>query len=357
MAPGGLSGDFNRFFVFQFGYVLPACFVVKNCLYAARDFCIGNTKPNWNFIATGDDAAVEIWIIIVLSAAVCVLAAKLFSLKSRIASVSKQLDDKDRTLITTQLSGDELETVVKKINRMIENDHQAKAGISREQAALKQAVADISHDIRTPLTSVVGYLQLAQRENPQKNIGIALERARYCSSLVNDFFELSVIDSRGCEPSMESVDVNDLLCELILANFPSFEAKGITPYFADSSRPVYAYADRKMLARVIQNLISNGIQYGRDRLCFTLTADETVRISVSNPVLDHETDTERIFDKFYRVSRSRTADGAGIGLYICRRFAEAMDGSVSAVAADGILTITVTLRTKARAGRIHRFPV
>ena len=286
---------------------------------------------------------VEIFIIIVLSAAVCVLAAKLFSLKSRIGAVSKQLDDKDNTLITTPPSGDELEAVVKKINLMIENDHKAKVEISKEQTALKQAIADISHDIRTPLTAVVGYLQLAENEDQRTNISIALERARYCSSLVNDFFELSVIDSKGCKPVMESIDVNDMLCELILANFPNFEAQSIIPHFEDSGRPVYAHADRKMLTRVIQNLISNGIKYGNDRLDFTLTADEAVQISVSNPILDNEIDTEKMFDKFYRASRSRTAGGAGIGLYICKQFVEAMDGGISASVGDGMLTITVTL--------------
>ncbi len=285
----------------------------------------------------------EILVIIVLSAAVCVFAAKLFSLKSRIRLVSKQFDDKDTTLITTQLGGDELEAVVKKINLMIENDHKAKVEISREQTELKQAIADIAHDIRTPLTAVVGYLQLAENEEQRKNVSIALERARYCSSLVNVFFELSIIDSKGCEPVMESVDVNDMLCELILANFPNFEAKSITPYFEDSGKPVYAHADRKMLTRVLQNLISNGIKYGIDRLDFTLTADEVVHISVSNPISDNEIDTEKMFDKFYCASRSRTADGAGIGLYICKQFVEAMDGSVSASVGDGILTISFTL--------------
>lgn len=285
----------------------------------------------------------EIFVIIVLSAAVCVLAAKLFSLKSRIGLISKQLDNKDNNLITTPLGGDELEAVVKKINLMIENNHKAKVEISKEQIALKQAIADISHDIRTPLTAVVGYLQLAENEDKQTNISIALERARYCSSLVNDFFELSIIDSKGCKPVMESVDVNDMLCELILANFPNFEAKSITPHFDDSGKPVYAYADRKMLTRAIQNLISNGIKYGSDRIDFILTADEAVHISISNPILDNEIDTEKMFDKFYRASRSRTADGAGIGLYLCKQFIEAMNGGVSASVKDGILTIKVTL--------------
>lgn len=142
---------------------------------------------------------------------------------------------------------------------------------------------------------------------------------------------------------MESIDVNDMLCELILANFPNFEAKSITPHFEDSGKPVYAYADKKMLTRVVQNLISNGIKYGSDRLDFTLTADEAVHISVSNPISDNEIDTEKMFDKFYRASRSRTEGGAGIGLYICKQFVEAMNGSVSASVRDGVLTITVTL--------------
>lgn len=285
----------------------------------------------------------EIFIIIALSAAVCVLAAKLISLKIRIGSLSKQLDNKDNTLITTQLGGDELEAVVKKINLMIENNHKAKVEISKEQTALKQAIADISHDIRTPLTSVVGYLQLAENENQQANIRIALERAKYCASLVNDFFELSLIDSRGCEAVMENIDVNDMLCELILANFPNFEAKSMAPHFVDSGKPVYVHGDRKMLTRVIQNLISNGIKYGSDRLDFTITAQETVQISVSNSISDNEIDTEKMFDKFYRASRSRTAGGAGIGLYICKQFVEAMDGVISASVRDGMLTITVTL--------------
>lgn len=291
----------------------------------------------------------EIIVIFVLSAAVCALAAKLFTLKRRIQSVSKQLDDKNKTLIMTQLGGDELEDVVKKINLMIENDRGAKVQLSKEQAALKQAIADISHDIRTPLTSVVGYLQLVQRtaenEEQRTNIDVALERARYCSALVNDFFELSIIDTNGCEPLMERVDVNDMLCELILANFHDFEAKGITPHFEEVGKPVYAQADRKMLTRVLQNLISNGIKYSNGTIGFMLTSDDAVHISVSNSIGDQEIDTEKLFDKFYRANRARTADGAGIGLYICKQFVQAMGGSITASVHDGRLTISISIRS------------
>lgn len=290
----------------------------------------------------------EIFIIIVLSAAVCVLAVKLFSLKHRISLVSKQLDDEKNALITTQLKGDVFEDVVHKINVMKENEHKTKVEINKEQAALKQAIADISHDIRTPLTSVVGYLQLAEKsaenEEQRADIEIALERAKYCSTLVNDFFELSVIDSKGIDPVMESVDVNDILCELILANFPNFEAKGITPRFEDSGNPVYARADKKMLTRVIQNLISNGIKYSSDRLEISLEETKNaVKISLTNPISDYDIDVEKIFDKFYQSGKARTANGAGIGLYVCKQFVTAMDGMIYASLENGLLTVTVTL--------------
>lgn len=290
----------------------------------------------------------EIIMIIVLSAAVCFLAAKLFFLNRQIRSVSKQLDDSGSNLITTGLNGDELEKAVKKINLMIENNNEAKTEVYRNQAALKQAIADISHDIRTPLTSVIGYLQLAaqnaENEEQKANIDIALERAVYCSKLVNDFFELSLIDSNGCDPIMDKVDVNDLLCELIFANYPNFEAKKVVPNYADTGKPVYASADIKMLTRIIQNLLSNGIKYGGTRLDISLTEnDDTVQVAVSNSVTEVEIDTERIFDKFYQTSKSRSTSGAGIGLYICKQFAETMNGSISAAFANSRLTVTVTL--------------
>ena len=293
----------------------------------------------------------EILIITALSAAVCLLAGKLISLKRRIGALSEQLDDNENRLITTQLKGDELEDVVKKIDKMKEQHHAAELAVSKEQAALKQAIADISHDIRTPLTSVVGYLQLAERsaesEEQRANISIALERARYCTTLVNDFFELSVIDSKGIEPVMEKVDVSDMLCELILANVPNFEAAGMTPVFEDSGRAVYANAGSKLLTRVIQNLISNGIKYGRESMSITVREDDKVRISIANPAKEKDIDTEKMFDKFYRAGRARSANGAGIGLYICREFVTAMGGSISAKYEDGVLTVTAVLEKQA----------
>ncbi len=289
----------------------------------------------------------EYLIIVILSAAVLFLAARLFLMKKQLKSLSEQLDDYSGKLISVELTGDELEEIVLKINSMIDDINRIKSDADKNSATLKETIADVSHDMRTPLTSVIGYLQLALKDctdsEQRNNINIALERAVYCSKLIDEFFELSVIDSKGCMASLESVDVNELLCELILANYPNFEAKGITPIFEDTGTSIIASADRKMLTRIIQNLISNSIKYADGEVAFELSSADMIEIRVSNHTAENFIDTARVFDKFYQTSKSRTSDGAGIGLYICRQFAVAMGGSIEAVFKDNILVFILKL--------------
>lgn len=290
----------------------------------------------------------EYLIIVILSAAVLFLAARLLLIKKQLKSVSEQLDDYNGKLVSVELTGDELEGIVLKINSMIDDISKIKSDADKNSAALKETIADISHDMRTPLTSVIGYLQLALKDctdsEQRKNINIALERAVYCSKLIDEFFELSVIDSKGCTANLENVDVNELLCELILANYPNFEAKGITPFFEDTGKPVVALADRKMLTRIIQNLISNSIKYAVGKVEFAVYSADMIEISVSNHTTEKFIDTARIFDKFFQTSKSRTSGGAGIGLYICKQFAEAMGGSIEAIFKGEMLTFVLKLQ-------------
>ncbi len=150
-------------------------------------------------------------------------------------------------------------------DELLERIQQTVIKSNASSAALKSSIADISHDMKTPLTSVIGYLQLAEKEcedeKMEEIIKICLERTCYLNALINNFFELSVIESQGCTSKMESVDVAGMICEQILANYPIFEGKNITLHFEDSDKMVIVYADPNMLNRVIQNLISNGVKY------------------------------------------------------------------------------------------------
>lgn len=290
----------------------------------------------------------EYMFILILSAAVAILAVKHYGLKKQLKSISKQLSREQTRLVTVDLVDHDIETVVQDINELLERIQQIIIKSNSASAALKSSITDISHDMKTPLTAVIGYLQLAKQECEDEQIteiiNICLERTRYCNSLINDFFELSVIESQGCAPELESVDVAGMICEQILANYLIFEEKGISPHFEDSDKTVIVSADPNMLNRVIQNLISNGIKYANGDITFHICQkDEQTIITVSNPINAY-VDAAHIFDRFYTQDKSRNK-GSGIGLYICRQLIEAMGGSISAETDGNLLSVKVTLST------------
>lgn len=293
----------------------------------------------------------EYMIILILFAAAVFWAGRYYWLKKQLKAISIQLNDEQNQLVTVEFIDRDLESITLKINGLLEKIHQTIIKSNASSAELKSSIADISHDMKTPLTSVIGYLQLAEREcNDEKTkelIKICLERANYCNSLINDFFELSLLEAQGCIPKMESVDVAGMICEQILADYPIFEGKSITPHFEDSDKPVMAFADANLLNRVIQNLISNGVKYTSGDIFFHLfQKNRQVAIVVSNPV-NTDVDITHIFDRFYTQDKSRRK-GSGIGLYICRQFIEAMGGSISAEAEEKSLSIKVLLNSAER---------
>lgn len=291
----------------------------------------------------------EYVIISILFAAVALLAGKYYALKKQLKSILRQLGAGQPRLVTVEFVDDDIEAAVLEINELLEQIRQTIIKSNASSAALKSSIADISHDMKTPLTSVIGYLQLAEREcNEERTkeiIQICLERTRCLNALINDFFELSVLESQGCIPKLEKVDAAGMICEQILANYPIFEGKNITPHFEDLDKTVMVSADPNMLARVIQNLISNGVKYTSGDIFFRACQENgRVIITVSNPV-NACVDAEHIFDRFYTQDKSRSR-GSGIGLYLCRQFVEAMGGSISAKMDGNRLAIKVILHSE-----------
>ena len=288
----------------------------------------------------------EYIIILILFTAVIFFAVKSYLLKKQLKSIFYQLSEEQTRLVTVELVDRDIEKVVQEINTLLERIQQTIIKSNASSTALKSSIADISHDMKTPLTSVIGYLQLAKKECKDEKIkeiiNICLERSQYCNVLINDFFELSLLESQGCEAKLENVDAAGILCEQILANYPIFEEKGITPHFDDSDKTVIVSADPNLLNRVIQNLISNGVKYTSGDISFHICQEnEHVIMVVSNPVNDY-IDVEQIFDRFYTQDKSRSK-GSGIGLYLCRQFIEAMGGSIRAEMEGNCLVIKVVL--------------
>ena len=283
---------------------------------------------------------------LILIIVVSFLSLKLYLVKRQLREVSRQLKEVGEHFVSIDFVDKDLDELVLQINKMLALMEKIKAESVKGEKSIKSSISMISHDMRTPLTSVIGYLQLAEKnckdEENLHNIKIALDRANYCSKLVNDFFELSIVDSDKYIPVMEKINICEVVCEEILVNYPAFEKSNIIPKFEQADNIIWVWADKKLLSRVIQNLISNGIKYSRGEMTFSIVKTDKICLTISNSV-SSSIDVEKIFDKFYRADSARNSEGIGLGLYICRKFVEDMSGKISAHSTSDMLSIKIEL--------------
>ena len=222
------------------------------------------------------------------------------------------------------------------VNHLYEYILQIKAEGKEEESKMRESISMISHDMRTPLTSIIGYLQVAERSEDRaemiENIDIALDRAKYLNKLVNDFFELSLIESGQVGYRIEKVNLSEVFAEEILAESPEIDRTGNRTFFRAAEENIYVYADKKKLVRIIQNLISNAVKYSARRLEFVIAPEADTKSIKLDIITDpgDKIDTDRIFDRFVKGDSARSTGGAGLGLYICKGFAEKMGGDIRA---------------------------
>ena len=252
------------------------------------------------------------FIIFILLIVVSFFGLKLYLMKQQLKNIAQQMEEQSGHFVSIDFVDKDLENVVIQINEIIDSVQEERAEARKAEQQLRTSISMISHDMRTPLTSVIGYLQLAKKnckeEENLQNIDIALDRAVYCNKLVNDFFELSVIDSNSYNPVMEKVNICEVVCEEILANYVSFEKRGITPVFEQADDTIFVLADQKLFVRVLQNLISNSIKYAIGEVRFSVSRGENIMLEIASNS-SKKIDTEKIFDKFYQADVSRASEG------------------------------------------------
>lgn len=200
----------------------------------------------------------------------------------------------------------------------------------------------VSHDLRTPLTAICGYLELLRREDASPQIRRYLSqvegRVEAMKELTQELFRYSVTVSLP-EAAWEPVDLRGALEESLLSFYGAFQQRGIQPQVALPEGPVIRPLDRGSLSRVLSNLISNALKYSGGDLQVSL--EETGALSFSNtaPGLD-AVSAGRLFDRFYTVEAGRHA--TGLGLSIAKLLTERMGGTIQARFRDGRLTIILT---------------
>ena len=299
-------------------------------------------------------------IIIALIVVIIFLIVWQILLKRNIKQVRDELaktkdENYDRQLKVSLMDKD-VESLAAEINNNLEYQKALKKETDLSRRQLEQSISDIAHDLRTPLTVVKGNLQMLEKEDlsdkGREYLAISTKKADALKGMVDEFFELSVLESDSKPVELCKLDVVSFLSEFIIENETLIRQNDLTPEITFPEKSLYIQANKDMMNRVFNNLIGNIVKYAKDS--FELIVIETdidshvdeafgndgkvCHIRIGNNV-DPGTpiDVEHIFDRTYRADKARSDGSAGLGLYIAKLLVEKQKGSMKAVLEDGKL--------------------
>lgn len=275
-----------------------------------------------------------IWSVIALALLVLALLIKLYFLRKTAQEISdginERLTEETNTLIGISSRDRAMRTLVKTINTQLASLRDERRQYQQGNAELKNAVTNISHDIRTPLTAICGYLELLEKEEKtdaaERYIAIIQERTESLKQLTEELFRYSVILSTN-EYKEEAVDLKTVMEESLAAFYTGLTERGITPMIQMPEQKIVRLLDRSALSRVFSNLLQNAIKYSDGDLNITMTSAGEIAFSNTAAALN-EVQVGRLFDRFYTVETARNA--TGLGLSIARTLVEQMHGTISA---------------------------
>lgn len=249
---------------------------------------------------------------------------------------------------------DELAILSRSINRMNEDLQENRLKQLAAEKQKNELIANVSHDLRSPLTSIIGYVQLLKEcgandtEKFNKYIEVTDRRLQGLNKLINELFELTKMDSPSFSLNREQGDITAFIKQFVYEMTALLSSKKLKLVSKLSDNEFIAHADFERLARVMQNLFANVLEYAvsnTDVILESTIIDNHISILLSNSFSGNaEIDTETIFDRFFRSDTARSDTGnAGLGLAIAKRIIVLHGGNIAAKVDGNTITITVTL--------------
>ena len=271
----------------------------------------------------------------VLGVLCVILALKVMVMKRSARETARQfreiLDSDTNSVIKLDTVDKDMRRLASELNSRLKKLRDEHNRYVCGDAELKAAITNISHDLRTPLTAICGYLEVMKKveKSPEleQYLSIIEGRTDLMKQLTEELFRYSVILSSDSTADAEELRVNGVLEDCIMGYYAAFTEKGIIPKIELCEEKVIRTVSRNSLARVFNNLLNNALKYSGGDLFISLSADGEIVFSNSAPGLT-VVQVERLFDRFYTVREARNS--TGLGLSIARTFIEQMNGSISA---------------------------
>ncbi|MBR5938695.1 MAG: HAMP domain-containing histidine kinase [Clostridiales bacterium] len=251
--------------------------------------------------------------------------------------------------LTSEIPYKEINELVLRINEICNRYQEERIAIEKNENNLKEAIANLSHDIRTPLTSLDGYVQLLvmtdSTEEKEHYLQIIKNRISSLKELLEELFTYTKMQDQNYELAMVPMDGRQCICETVLAFYEDFEKRGLTPDVNFCEEDLMIVANEVALRRVIQNLVKNALEHGQSRLGLSLEKKENyLHFSCFNDKKPGEIiEVDQIFDRFYKGDKARTSTSTGLGLAIAKGLVERMGGSITAEVKEDLFIIEILL--------------
>ncbi len=289
-----------------------------------------------------------LWILCgVLTSLVLLLVIKIVFLKKGIndvcVSFREHLSSDTNTLISVSSGDRQIKKLAAEINVQLRQLRQERLRFQNGDRELKEAVTNISHDLRTPLTAICGYLDLLKcedkTETAQRYLGQIEERTDAMKSLTEELFRYSVIRTEE-ELTPEKLDLCRVLEDNLLSFYGVMQEKGIVPQILLPEEPVWRVLDKAALNRIFSNIVNNAVKYSDGDLTVDLTTEGTITFSNKAKALT-SVEVGRLFDRFYTVESGRSS--TGLGLSIAKILTEKCGGQIEAEYHEDRLSIKIQL--------------
>lgn len=353
--------------------------VIVNILYSALVSCLMEVflvtnlemlaryarESQWNnalmgLIYDSDTVIVLGYVILgmmVFSVTFLLLQERSMAYIGKISDAVRDISKGDLNTTIEVVGDDEFSAMAANLNKMVEEIRRLMDKEREAERTKNELITNVAHDLRTPLTSIIGYLEILSGksapltpEMQKKYIDIAYSKSKRLEKLIEDLFGFTKLNYGRISMRVTKVDIVKLLGQLLEESYPNFSNKGLS-YELQSNVPAKVIsADGNLLARLFDNLINNAIKYGAEgkRVLVKIHAsEETVQVSVTNYgyVIPAE-ELPLIFDKFYRVEQSRSTHtgGTGLGLAIVKNIVDMHGGEITVKSDLGGTVFTVTLK-------------
>lgn len=291
----------------------------------------------------------------IISVVIAILGIGLaFYYRRQIKNVKSQISflnqHETNMLITSDQKSGCVAELTDELNTLIEQTAALRKEIADNESHLKDTIINLSHDIRTPLTSMDGYFQLLLKsddpEERQQYVAVISDRLSSLKEMLDELFTYAKLTNKAYEVELSPCAVNEILLSVLFSFYKDIKQRGIDPLIDIPEQDVFIQGSEPALRRIFQNILKNCIEHGNDKLYVRLiNTTGVVQIFLENDYQTQETiDADKVFDRFYKADKARSRTSTGLGLSIAKELVERLNGSIASVAQNGKFGILLTFQ-------------